>query len=96
MTGRIILCLFEGGIFFICIIFIVSFFDEIERACSENSIEFFFYKWMIILVKYSFEYLRNKIDHSLKEVLIFEYQFTFTMAQQDSHIYITDFLAFLL
>jgi len=39
--------------------------------------------------------LAEKVDHGLEEILIFEYEFRITVAEEYSHINITDLLAFI-
>lgn len=74
----------------------MSSFDEIKRISPKNSIKFFLYKDIVLFIEYSLQYHRNKVYHGLKKVLIFEDEFRFSVAQQNTHIDKTDLLTLLL
>ncbi len=51
---------------------------------------------MIFLLKHTFKNLWGEINHSLEEILIFEYHFTLSMTEQNTHVNITYLFTFLL
>lgn len=51
---------------------------------------------MLLLIKHTLEYLRNEVDHSLKEVLVLENHLALAVAQENAHVDVADLFALLL
>ena len=74
----------------------MSSFYEIKRICSENPVEFLLDQRIVLLIENGFENLSNEVNHGFEKILILENHFALSMTEQYSHVYVTDFLAFLL
>ena len=76
-------------------VLLVPSFYQIELIGPENSVKLGINRRVYLLIEILLHDLRKQINHRLKEILIFEYKLRLTMTQQNTHIRIRNFLAFI-
>lgn len=96
MHGGVIFGLFERRILLVGGILFVPSLDQVEGIGPENPIKFLLNQGVFLLIKDTLEYLRDKVNHSLKKILVLEDHLALAVTQEYAHVHITDFLALFL